>query len=95
MNTEKLKVIAEGMGHKEACIIGGHYFMCGDLNGETYEYNPLTNDTQCMEIMKKLYICIDQMPSEKIYAQVKMDGEWVTGKTINEAVCNAAYEHFK
>lgn len=107
LKVEMLKVIAEGMGYtvrlselNEICTSGdGVFIERGKVLNTTY-YNPLTNNDQMVEIMEKLiHECIyhirgganpnDVHIRDKDYALV------AKGKTINEAVCNAAYEYFK
>lgn len=53
----------------------------------------LITDPMVMEIMEKLKIDIDSKSDE--YPQACINNMWYSGKTINEAVCNAAFEHFK
>jgi len=60
------------------------------------QFNPLEDNNQMVEIMERLKIdvCYDfDMDSWEGY--VKNDEICMVGKTINEAVCNAAYEYFK
>ena len=107
MNTEQLKVIATGMGIKDVSShprLEDTLIYPKDPDKKDYTciiYNPLTNDSQCMEIMKKLEISIKQhfkheedITSFSIFASVLHCGTH-GGKTINETVCNATYEYFK
>ena len=94
MAPDKLKLIAEGMGYEfpskglpDIIVVKGK-----DGHG-FWNYNPLTNAEQCMEIMAKMLMDIDSMANH-VGARVHGDRVWCTGKTINEAVCNAAYEYF-
>ena len=67
MDSEKLKVVAEGMGYKPFEQLSSIYiqrvvFVTPSFHGdnetheyfEDIEYNPLTNAEQCMEIMERL-----------------------------------------
>jgi len=102
METKKLKVIAEGMGYKTAHIHKGRLFYDGSFD-MPIEYEPdTTNNDQMVEIMEKFewigferpmghgfVICEYRVSLMDDYAKT------AKGKTINEAVCNAAYEYFK
>ena len=107
MKAEKLKVIAEGMGYKIAYIVND-WVMCEAMGGMIFNYTPhLTNNDQLVEIMEKLYM--QTIPWQgafpykwhtRIFREDTNLREFVLrneayGKTINEAVCNAAYEYFK
>lgn len=99
MKPEKLKVIAEGMGLREPYINirGKMHYWCKD-GREHFEYNPLTNNDKMVEIMDKLRIeihCDSEDWWAKPYVHMGKQHNWALGKTINEAVCNAAYEYFK
>jgi hypothetical protein len=114
MNSEQLKVIAEGMGYNAINRNGFIYCWKGDAE---YNYKPspirihepppsnaikyypdTTNDTQCMEIMRKLRISLHAIPHDGTWDAVKVNGKgdlvMANGKTINEAVCNAAFDYF-
>jgi len=107
MTPEKLKVIAEGMGYVE--LVSDNYKLKGRLivwNGKDIHtrqaYKPdTTNNDQMVEIMENLNIQLRRQTH-------KPKGLWVArieyvvnpmtvcqGKTINEAVCSTAYEHYK
>ena len=106
MNTEKLKVIAEGMGYTS--WISDIYSKpeCWYETGNMHEfikkgrYNPTTNNDQMVEIMEKILNSLKNIKIINFTSGVNvsfgffgdLEGE---GKTINEAVCNAAYEYFK
>jgi len=70
---------------------------------ERDEYNPLTNNDQMVEIMEKLLrkgygVCVNGWGNKILFEYQILDCEnnvVAEGKTINEAVCNAAYEHYK
>jgi len=95
MKAEQLKVIAEGMGYEVAYINTiGAVFIHGKLPSR---YNPLTNNDQMVEIIEKL--ARDDSLEIKITIGCKPlvtynFADYYIGKTINEAVCNAAYEYF-
>ena len=78
--------------------ITGHVVMI-TRNGESIEYNPLTNAEQCMEIMEKLirigWVLKDIGNITQMHYQGTGFPTRVIGKTIAEAVCNAAYEYFR
>ena len=107
MEAEKLKVIAEGMGYSAVVIEAfdihskpNHVKIQpanGVLRGFTLDYNPLTNNDQMVEIMEKLKVSLLQNDDDFITAYLEIDEIYFSarGKTINEAVCNAAYEYFK
>ena len=96
MTPEQLKVIAEGMGYHFDCINDGVVLVSTNVN--LWEYNPITNNDQCMEIMEKLHTWVT-WPFHKHSCEILISKEGKSyigkGKTINEAVCNAAYEYFK
>ena len=103
MDTEKLKIIAEGMGYE---IFSNDNPRIKDRlvvwNGKDIHtrciYKPLTNNDQMVEIMEKLKITVRAIPnvSEDWFAEPYPYGNRMgSGKTINEAACNAAYEYFK
>lgn len=109
MDIEKLKVIADGVGYEtkvtpSRCAIKIFpYNYCPELPRWKL-YNPLTNDTQCMEIIKRFQPAIDWINKDlcqatlyivKPLADVIRSEYEGRGETINEAVCNAAYEVFK
>jgi len=101
---EMLKVVAEGMGYRKSRITWNSDIYVAvehKTSNRDIEYNPLTNTEQCMEIMEKLNIQLRRQTH-------KPNGLWVArieyvvnqmivkeGETINEAVCLAAYSHFK
>jgi hypothetical protein len=102
MNPEKLKVIAEGMGHTDARISGG-YCIYGGLYNHFFYSPDTTNNDQMVEIMERLHIDIKHGEG-KVFAKcwgvhpvnIRHSGKSEhKGKTIQEAVCNAAYEYFK
>ena len=97
MKPEQLKVIAEGMGYENIQILRGIVRLNTWTVSRTIldEYKPhTTNNNQMVEIMGKLKLSV------YYYADVntwygRLNGDPSYGKTINEAVCNAAYEYFK
>jgi len=100
MEAEKLKVIAEGMGYYiNPSMEDG---ITVDINGHWFDYNPdTTNNDQMVEVLTKLINLGGLLDSCHIKDEnnfmIWMDNpekRW-EGKTINEAVCNAAYEYFK
>lgn len=104
MDAEKLKVIAEGMGYE---LRGSSSPYLTDRvvvwNGKDIHtraiYNPLTNDSQCMEIAHKLKINTEYFKDIDEWEAWRKESDnsvliTINGKTINEAVCNAAYEYF-
>jgi len=106
MKPEQLKVIAEGMGYKSKVTPSRRsiktypYNYCPKL--ERWKlYNPLTNNDQMVEIMEKLKVKTWWNEDEKLRkafipsANNDIETGFGFGKTINEAVCNAAYEYFK
>ena len=97
MKPEKLKVIAVGMGYRVS-----HYanedLIADRPSGGVCIYEPLTNAEQCMEIMERLKLNVLHHHACGDYNDVRVvlpSGDFVEGKTINEAACNAAYEYFK
>jgi len=104
MKPEQLKVIAEGMGYKASivgatdnskeyvgiwkngCVVGGH--------------NPLINNDQMVDIftylIEKMGFSFHYIDNEYMLTLARYDKKLISvkGKTINEAVCNAAYEYF-
>jgi len=103
MNAEKLKVIAEGIGYESVVIAKDctpHKVMkhaegtMGTLCRRD-DYNPLTDNDQMVEIMERLKISLHFDESDRWY--ICINGSSVAGfsDSINEGVCNAAYEYFK
>lgn len=96
METKKLKVIAEGMGYTNVFIReeSGLLFAAAPNEGQTFGvYHPDENNDQMVEIVNKFQFDINWFElSCVIFLNGDMIGE---GNTINEAVCNAAYEYFK
>ena len=95
MNTEKIKVIARGMGieveeTKLLVLIPAKSDLAPYLRGA---YSPLTNAEQLLEIMERLKISI-WFDGITWVAQIKNNNRSLED-TINEAVCEAAYEYFK
>lgn len=97
MKPEELKIIAEGMG-----VEIEDSKLCGltvvKSNSAIYLrdiYNPLTNDTQLVEIMEKLRVGVEHSSGEIWLAYADRFQPYSQGKTINEAVCKAALEYFK
>jgi len=103
MEAEQLKVIAEGMGYERVALRNisapKEYQWIALLGSEAY--NPLTDNDQMVEIMDRLIHVIDLFYFEPFVdgsfkiVDVETDKIISEGKTINEAVCNAAYEYFK
>ena len=96
LKPEKLKVIAEGMGYEASMHPNGWVYIW--IDDKWIKYNPLTNAEQCMEIMEEVKITLlydfvlNYWSASKVKGSKRIIGE---GKTINEAVCNAAFEYFK
>ena len=103
MEPEKLKVIAEGMGY-EVELNNGYAnatVYIRTLGNKIKAYRPdTTNSDQMVEIIGRFdKVEIERpMGSNGDLAVVRLTkGEKSytgKGKTINEAVCNAAYEYF-
>ena len=104
MEPEKLKVIAEGMGYEVAIkprnINGTVEDAVFSFHGEVW-YDPIINNDQMVEIMEKLKVGVNYDFYRDVFLSYIYDDFGVIllskneGKTINEAVCNAAYEYFK
>ena len=102
MKPEQLKVIAEGMGYEieyESYIVTeidkpDTYIAFVGVGKDQIQYNPLTNNDQMVEIITKLQLVID-WAGDACFAGTYPNLNIYDGKTINEAVCNAAYEVFK
>jgi len=99
MEAEKLKVIAEGMGYETERVKSNAGCDWVDIIIDGYiavKYSPLTNNDQMVEIMERL---LDIESVLEVERSLALDNtrfvNGCSGKTINEAVCNAAYEHFK
>ena len=110
MEVEELKVIAEGVGYEASITnksMGGDNMWVNikehPLASATNIYNPLTNNDQMVEIMERLKVAVQWSRTDSCWISeilflpensdaIIYDSE---GKTINEAVCNAAYEYFK
>jgi len=100
MEPEQLKVIAEGMGYElnergyPVKYKGMEVFFLHVSDEQPY--NPLTNNDQMVEIMERLEIDVEYTKyGVETGLIVNTKNYYGKGKTINEAVCNAAYEYFK
>lgn len=110
MNAAQLRVIAIGMGYETELMMRPSERQYIDYFNNTRggrawrgKYDPENNPAQLLEIIEKLPF--DQ-PSDKIgdglwkadgiwKVQITFEGYVAESKSINEAVCNAAYEYFK
>jgi len=96
MKSSKLKVIAEGMGYeaeiRDKDFTYEHVVIAGNshVGIKWLKYNPLTNNDQMVEIIERL--CPELYYDVGEWYCTYEDDTYVYGKTINEAVCNAAYE---
>lgn len=103
MEPKELKIIAEGMGYETHLHKSWpNTVLINVKNPDLVKYNPLTNDTQCMEIVEKLLKVHGTIKFEEYKSgDIGMVDNWRDdyalgkGKTINEAVCKAALEYFK
>lgn len=104
MDTEKLKVIAEGMGYEAtiqffegcSCYIKYKDIIDGDKDCAVTElYNPLTNNDQMVEIMEKHVDAVTSVNNHLGRYRASIEQSFGYGETYREAVCNAAYEYFK
>ena len=87
MDTETLKKIAEYMAWSPvSCMI------CDGVRTETMP-NPLMDDSKTVELMEKMKI--DVKPILNFWVASARGGFTSKGKTINEAVLNAASELVK
>lgn len=104
MEIEQLKIIADGMGYRtkvtpSRCAIATNpYEHCPNLI-RWVKYNPLQDNNQCMEIMEKIihegiYHIRGGANPDDVHIRDKDYTLIAKGKTINEAVCNAALVHF-
>lgn len=99
METEQLRVIAEGMGYKthkassEPLIV--YIFKNPSARLPSYyRYDPENNPIQLLEIIKKLKIGI--LPyGDDCQAIARNGTEWGQWETLEEAVLQAALEVFK
>lgn len=95
---DKLRVIAEGMGYiiidTHAANFPDSVFIETSLGDDVYD--PITNNDQMVEIMERLKIDVEHHGDKiKAWVNIKDSNRAFWGKTINEAVCNAAYEYLK
>ena len=102
MKPEQLKVIAEGMGYEVQRVADGWVYVKRGGFRDGFLYSPdTTNNDQMVEIMEKLIeVAADKaiLLTKDVEYEIEMEAEddiYVGGKTINEAVCNAAFEYFK
>jgi len=104
MNAEKLKIVAAGMGyevHEDMGVRDGQGAICLYIyhaNGTRKEYCPdTTNNDQMVEIMEKALEINELVEFEKFTDKYYMvtDATTYGGKTLAEAVCKWAYEHYK
>jgi len=97
MNPEQLKVIAEGMGYK--CEYNSADAPMIFIHDIWMVYFPILNNDQMVEIMEKFDGDIEIHKTSPSLIEVALHVQFTKtyygrGKTINEAVCNAAYEYF-
>lgn len=102
MNIEKLKVIAEGMGYEAYNIPRDdlvYYDVETELHPETIVYDPENNPAQLLGIIEKLLIDSHEIKLERIGEYIHLDDDskeiYKQGKTLSEAVLQAAYEVMK
>ena len=100
MEAEQLKVIAEGMGYEirssKTSMSEDRLMVWNGFDISTRQkYNPLTNNDQMVEIINELKIDTEYWYRLDEWSAEPRGGASRRGKTINEAVCNAAYEYFK
>jgi len=96
MEAEKLKLIAEGMGYTNVFISeeSGLLFGAAPNEGQTFGvYHPDENNDQMVEIMERLKFKLE-FSGESWDAELEKPFIYCLGKTINEAVCNAAFAFF-
>lgn len=104
MNNKKLRVIAKGMGYyiattfdfnpdSDAVYIGD----CSNtyLESLCFMYRPETDNDQMVEIIEKLHLNIDWLNGSGMWRVNVPNHKFKYGKTLNEAVCLAAYNYFK
>jgi len=89
MKPEQLKVIAEGMELFPNYITTDGILYLGSPTFGGSRYYPLTNNDQMVEIMEKLKESLT-WDDWGALMQIMYEEE----ETINEAVCNAAFEYF-
>jgi len=105
MEIEQLKVIAKGMlPHEQIDIEDGEAWIMNypatTPNGRGYkilgtQFNPLEDNNQMVEIMERLRVDVYRYDSDDYpWRALIRGGKQAEGLTINEAVCNAAYEYF-
>jgi len=102
MEAEQLVVIAEGLGYDVAKSGDKKYNANGDVivikDNKVAHFNPLKDNNQMVEILTKLINLGGLLDSCHIKDEnnfmiyFDMPTRVYEGKTINEAVCNAAYD---
>lgn len=104
MNSEKLKVIAEGMGYTWFDVSSDG--LITDIKGwsacskpvSSLGYKPDTIRTdQMIDIMERLFDigCAIAKEDDSNNVVIYLNGEFMgEGETTREAVCNAAFKHF-
>lgn len=89
---EQLKALAERMGYDCTIINDSVQYAPRGCRGYVAIYNPLTNDSQAMELMEKLLsegtITLDSHNDEIILWDCR--GREFTAKTLNECITLAA-----
>jgi len=97
MKPEQLKVIAEGMGYETFSISENYVTVWNGKDIYTRKwYKPhTTNNDQMVEIIERHIIQLEQLDFGIWKALISLEPQSHLGKTINEAVCSAAYEYFK
>jgi hypothetical protein len=95
MKAEQLNVIAIGMGYKD--VFFPRVYINYTKYNQLTNYNPLISNDQMVEIINKFILkgwMICAKDKEIIITDLAYN-EIAIGKTINEAVCKAAYQYFK
>lgn len=97
MEVERLKVIAEGMGHISLSIWDSKVWTRDKEEIiRPVEYDPENNPAQLLEIIEYL-LSLNYLifKNDKKYAVTQIGDLYKSEKTLSEAVLQAAYEVFK
>ena len=91
MKPESLKQLAIYMGYK--VLPADNICAVNKGEGGCWQYDPINNAEQCLELQHKLKI--DVRPISSFWVASARGGNTSKGKTINEAVTNAAIAAIK
>ena len=92
---EICKRIAEIEGIKltiKCCYVNGFFNRHALMTDEYEEYNPLTDDALCFQLMVKYKVDVRHYIDGSVDAYITFNKQEVTGSNLNRAICLAIIE---